>query len=164
MKIKKLHIKNIPLAIIGPVNCISILSKITTTDPLPPISENSTLLNKSLTKILNILDNTHVDCIKFEGDLDSMCCFIDDNILFSFYYDHDLEGFICEEDEYSPTKLVSVNEMMVFSNFVPFVICELCDGAGFYTERDCSVGSASECCGGCEVRHDCECEGVLFEI
>ena len=105
-----------------------------------------------------------VDMMEFEGDSDSMCCFVKKLLLFSFYYDQDLNGFVCEVDENSPTKLVSIQEMMKFPSFVPFVVCEECDGKGFYKDRDCNVGSASECCGGCEVTHDCDCEGVLFYL
>jgi hypothetical protein len=148
--IESLFIRDLSLNIHGSEQSISLLSKIIT----PSIFWMGLDMRSHIHNIKDLV---------FEGDSDSMCCFFDKDILFSFYYDQDLDGLVCETDEDSPTKLVTVKEMMVFPSFIPLVECELCEGKGWYTEIDCSVGSASECCGGCEVRHECECEGVLFE-
>lgn len=150
---KSIYIKDMMYGVYGPEDCISILSKITNTSLLTPFPSH-----------LNVMDSVYVDYILFEGDSDSMCCSVGDHVLFSFHYDQDLEGFICEVDEDSDTKLVSVKEMMAFPRFAPLVTCETCNGYRVYSVLDCPVGSASECCGGCYVDRECECEGVLFDL
>tara|TARA_R110001632_G_scaffold4295_2_gene18205 strand:+ start:9343 stop:9828 length:486 start_codon:yes stop_codon:yes gene_type:complete len=119
--------------------------------------ETATTLREAL-----ILD---LDEIKIEADEDSVQFFngeeeiialsvIDEEFLL---YDIDCDCLM-DEPAIDPEKLLR------FPNFVPFAVCEICDGSGITTEMDCNMGSASNCCGGCERNVECQCDGVIYEF
>jgi hypothetical protein len=53
-----------------------------------------------------------------------------------------------------------VRDLDLFEHFVELNVCESCNGDGYYESDESYACSkpASECCGGCSVTVQCECE------
>ena len=53
-----------------------------------------------------------------------------------------------------------VRDLDLFEHFLELNVCEYCNGDGYYESDSSSACTkpASECCGGCSVTIECECE------
>ena len=105
-----------------------------------------------LDKIELVADSDEITFKGIEGEDLVRLVVIDDEF---FVWDEDCDDIVDDG-------LISHEELLRFPTFVPLAICSECKGSKITTTQDCSMGSASVCCGGCEQQVECQCDDVIY--
>jgi len=119
-------------------------------------------LDRSISKIvsafLDTIDNDINTFLRYLMDLNGKfpITLSDNNFCFNVAMFNCYDGGVFVGD--TEIGFYSVEELEKSEAFKEFNKCPNCGGDGYDEELKCPVGSASDCCGGCYEKIECNCE------